>query len=540
MVYSDFVEYGLVGHGMFPLLDRITYTGSSDIRHQELWFPLIRTVNGQYFDKIRFKIGDGNGRAPVWLSPSTPTILALQFTPQSDGYSEKVMDQTFVSNQSRVYFPENKATKFTAVLPAQQNLQDINKWRVGCTKITIPPAMAVTKLSQSEWVVHLEPSFAIPASAQTSITIGKFKNYSELILEFNTKMKSIITSWFPADKEQAGVGGSSSTDRELQYYDAIDDQDYSTEASLDKLKNGVGLDMDELSTFTSHFVFRGSSTDNTKFQVSTIASNSPDASFTTLENDHGLFRRLGFSYYQTTTEMNSKGLVLHFYAQDPPFVGESNEVFLLGCKMKLSTTKNLINIHTSFFNNDGRDHSVTLSLPEGMYDVLGMNKQGVPQHERQNEQIYLSTLVKQGHVFPHDLSNKKTLIRNVASVVQECSVNPAAIPVNSDTNYIEIQQRSPSVEPLSKLAHLTCSLVNFQQIGDRRLPLMEVISMSSTSAGAAHQVKQYVFEPKHIKYYPLVKSTFQNITFEIKDEEGGSIPFVDDGIATITVRFKKL
>ena len=190
MVYTDMIEYEIVGHDQYPLIERIYQR-----LHQESTHPFRRYVNGHYLETIGFKIADASGIKPVWTTPAQETVLCLAFTPQAENTKSNAMDQTFLSNQSKPFFPNNHASDFTAHLPALQRLNP--EWRVGITKISLPAAS--TTISTYAWKVTLMPTFSIPPAAHTSFTLANINSKSSLITQFNKGMETMIATWFSSN-----------------------------------------------------------------------------------------------------------------------------------------------------------------------------------------------------------------------------------------------------------------------------------------------------------------------------------------------------
>ena len=94
---------------------------------------------------------------------------------------------------------------------------------------------------------------------------------------------------------------------------------------------------------------------------------------------------------------------------------------------------------------------------------------------------------------------------------------------------------------LPKNAYIICSLPAHQHVGDRELPLLEVVSLPFAARGAGDQAKEHVYEPKHVKYHPLATQNYQTVQFTVQDEEGHELPLIpDQGATTISIRLEKV
>lgn len=561
MVYASFVEPDLVGHGMFPLVDRITYTGHKFIRHQETEVPFLRRVNTQFLQRLNFIIADGNGKAPVWLQAS-PTLFALQFKPRQAEFNENIMDQTFVSNQSRSFFPNNMASNFTAVLPSQRTLTDFTRWRMAITKITLPPVHTVDETKSDEWNIYLTPTFNIKAGASTMITITKVKDMDELISQFNLKMKTMIEAWFP-QPDDAGLGGSKKEDRQIDYcvFDGPGPwPPINLDGSVSKYPES-SLDIDELRTIgLPDFEFDTSPSDNdyrfclrSKYIRDTDGATGLILTFVA----GGILKTLGFTTSVFTRENHPNDTVINNLISQRQLVkGTSpacgpavNEVMLVGCRLVKRYGKTYL--VTSFFDCEGK-WNLTLNMPEGFFDLLNISKQSttsntkdtwpylsyeiIARRKDNNNKVYHPD--DQSKEFMGNWDCKLHTSKDIGMTTLR-SHKTTLTPASSGFVEINTLKQNIIIAPVNTLAHVTCSLVDFQQVGNKSLQLMEVVGMSAASTGAKDQPKQYVFEPKHTKFLPLITSSFKHITFKVDDEDNNPILFNREGISTISVRFKK-
>jgi len=165
LLYSDLIEYVLVGHDNFPLLEWLPPTSDSYVRHQESNHPYIRRVAKSHFDHIGFKIVDTRGRTPKFLRKD-PTFIALHFRPAKNNQN-KTMDMTLLSNQSKIYFPNNRPNQFTAQLPSLIKME-ANEWKVALSKATLPAVSISNVITKDEQKILL--SYTPYHSSQFSST----------------------------------------------------------------------------------------------------------------------------------------------------------------------------------------------------------------------------------------------------------------------------------------------------------------------------------------------------------------------------------
>ena len=140
-------------------------------------------------------------------------------------------------------------------------------------------------------------------------------------------------------------------------------------------------------------------------------------------------------------------------------------------------------------------------LPEGLYDTLGFNKQGVSVITKSDGSRYVEIVTKDNYTFPHKL-NPNVLIEENKFYRHTRLEGTPNITTNPTSGNITVKEASTAVA-LPKNAYITCSLLAHQHVGDRELPLLEVVSLPFAARGAGDQAKEHVYEPKHVKYHPL-------------------------------------
>jgi hypothetical protein len=210
MIYSDLIRYVLVGHDYFPLLDWIPTTGSTGARYQEANHPIVHRVNHSYLETIGFKIADVKGQPPVWLSKQE-TLIYLSFEPEDDHFQENTMDQTFLSNQSKPYYPTNKPSKFTAKLPALQRLG--TGWKVGISKMTIPSGFTLTRAYK--WNLMMATKDPKARSPTNVFVMDKVKSMADLCRQFNAGVQASFWKWHDRGNGDGGVGGATVKERSV-------------------------------------------------------------------------------------------------------------------------------------------------------------------------------------------------------------------------------------------------------------------------------------------------------------------------------------
>ncbi|XP_031551221.1 uncharacterized protein LOC116288559 [Actinia tenebrosa] len=209
LLYTNLIRYEIVGHDYFPLIERITTSSAQSIRYQESKHPFRRRVNRSYLESVGFKLADTKGRPPVWLKdrPTKDTTLCLLFTPQVDEYDSSSMSLTLLSNQSKPRFPSNRPGNFTGELPASQRMSD--QWRVGMTKVTLPPVASTSKSTQ--WTFRLDAGgylkSKLPPGAQHTFTLDNVNSSQDLCAQFKRGVDVVFDSWFPQTQEKPSNGG---------------------------------------------------------------------------------------------------------------------------------------------------------------------------------------------------------------------------------------------------------------------------------------------------------------------------------------------
>jgi len=543
MIYTDFIEYAIVGHGMFPLLETIGYTGTSSvIRNQSKVHPLLRKLNKARFQELGIKLADGSGKAPVFLDATKPTLLCLRFEPRALNFDKELMDLTFLSNQSLKTYPENGPSSFTAVLPAPITLQNSQKWRAGAVSITLPPIDLTQKLTR--WRVYLEPNFPLPSSAITSVEIGDAGSLQALMKDYNAQMKTLVSSWFPLDTNLGGfgIGGCE------------------MKITVDGVKKTLRFD-GSLTLSEFHDRLRRES-NNTILSLRTSMIMSLRVLGTTTiqwDGSQTLLKRLGFTKDDATTPTfkqvwGGDNTPLNWYvASSSTLFDGKNGPFMIGSYMFDDTTIGMpfdqtqtkTILRTSFYHKPDTGYggvSLTLSLPEAMYDLLGMNKKNLPTRFIRGIK-YVETIVKNGYTFPHNVATltvdyEFTDDLHFYSTTQEVT-KKKNIPLDPVSKLIEFSVINNAVR-VDKLAHVTCDAMDLRRIGDRSLSLLDIVPLSaSASQGDSSQPMQYVYSPHTIKHNLLKTSTLHHIKFNVEDENGEKLNFTKNGVTTITVRLLK-
>ena len=541
MIYTDLIEYALVGHGYFPLIERAVFSGRSDLRFQESMHPFRRKVKLNYIRSISFKIADGNGKAPVWSNSNYDTLVCLKFVPEAPNFDRLFMDLTFVSNQSRDRFPKNSATEFTAQLPSVQQL-DNRDWQVGLTKVTLPPILTESKIST--WTVVLDSKGVnLPP-----IVIKNVKTLDEMISQFNHQAHQIIKDQFPnstptdAFKVQIkrNSSGNSSSSSDFVHRHMV----FTT--------NQLSL-TDIYEAFAAEEMYMGT-TGQTKFIMMVKSSKG--------EWPHGgLFQMLGFNAGPNSTPPINNQL---------PNTGGTTKWTLIAADQEPFSDPNLgypSTIECKLYKENGKPRlrfsyygtqtlKLGLTIPKGMCNLLGLNTSGVTTKIKEDGSEVIRIEIGPGTTsYPHDVGKDNDnlvsigypplngdgrvgYIKNKKDYYQSILEGTTTSMTAGASGSLEIHDSTTKI-PYGKVARVTCDLIKPEFVGDKALRMLDVVPLASASAGEHEQPKQYVFEPRHIKYYPLVKSSFQSVAFKVEDEEGETLPFVTNGVATYTLRFKK-
>ena len=89
--------------------------------------------------------------------------------------------------------------------------------------------------------------------------------------------------------------------------------------------------------------------------------------------------------------------------------------------------------------------------------------------------------------------------------------------------------------------YVSCDLLDPVMLGDRVTSMMDSIPLQTTFFESRRSVRPggYVYEPQHVKYYPLSTTVFQSVTFTIEDEQGRLLPLDSTGVTTISIQFRK-
>lgn len=541
MVYTDAVEYSVVGHGMYPLIDRVVYRGSSTSRCQTSFHPFKRKMKSVRYEHLLFKLSDARGVPPVWIDTSHPTYLCLEFTPEKSGFETREMDLTFLSNQSTDVYPENHPNKFTAVLPYQQQLEEVDRWRIGTTKITLPSAE--TSSIMTEWTIDFVPNIPLPYDAKTSTTVGPVNTFQALMDDYNNKLKTLVSSWFPKNPTGAGLV----TEDKENYI-----QLYLRNSKVPEVVHFYGpvtvIDvMRTIQIKSDNTILLGVNKQTRKFMFYCW-----DESRVGLD---ALTQRMGFTKLSLQTPRIILGgplpLCKLYDADNLPFEGDAKTLydFMMVGSMIYETFTPLsphdevthqYALGSGFFMNphSKRPIEVTLTMPEALYDLLSLEKSMLIPEVRDGNR-YLSTTIKPWFNFPHHEPVSSLPGWESLDVCYWVTQPIKKVPCSSkDSGQLE-SVTTTNLDSLNKLAHVTCSLIEPQRVGQKSMPLLDIVSMSSSVQGGRAQPKQYIYEPHRIKWQPLKTSLLHEITFEIEDEEGKAIPFSRGGVVTVTVRLQK-
>lgn len=540
LLYTDIIRYALVGHDYFPLVDRIT--ANTNPRFQQTKHPMIRRVNDDRYEHMTFKIADVQGKPPHWKDTSGNTVLSLEFIPvepRDPNLSD--MDQTFLSNQSKDYYPLNNASSFICKLPVPARMSE--GWEIGVTKITLPPVL--TKRTTNEFTVYLSTSVPLPTGVPTSFTLKNESSVHNLGTKFSAKIEEVLSGWKKADGTRLVGGAQGGTGPDDMRIIIKDDGDWGNEAH-----NHVFKDITSLESLNKKLKQHGFKNGMMPTRLSNYGGTIyEDSRYDTNDDNKFLFFDLDSKNYR----MDYSGLMTHLGVDGPttlawgitaqnriiyscrkkPFEGK---IYLPFVDCRLETSKGQSKLWVGFYDPSGLNH-LTLSMPHGLYKLLGFNDDGVPVSIRDNGEKYVDITAKQGYKHPHAIDDPadtvgwRYLENNQTTYVE-------GLPSLIDTP-VEYDVLLAAKPPMSN-AYVTCSIVTPHHVGDREIPLIETIPLASVNQGTNGESKDYVYEPTHVKYTPLGSTSFQTIQFTIEDEQRKLIPLLDDyGATTITLNYRQ-
>lgn len=172
---------------------------------------------------------------------------------------------------------------------------------------------------------------------------------------------------------------------------------------------------------------------------------------------------------------------------------------------------------------------VTAKIPPGNYTSVGEVIDVINSHEN------LVDLAS----FEYD--GKKVEIKLKDDVDQIEMSHRLALQLGFDPGEDDLKKNNKSVRPANMLlglpAHMYiyCDIVEAQLIGDTMAPLLQIINIDT--ANYVYGANRFVqFSSPH--YVPLMKSSFENIEIDLRDNTGELLPF-HFGTSCVKLHFRK-
>ena len=548
LLYSDLIEYELVGHDKFPLLEWLPPALDSHVRHQESFHPYIRRLAKSHFDHIGFKIVDTRGQTPKFIRDS-PTFIALHFRPIPTNQNS-TMDITLLSNQSKIYFPSNAPNRFTAQLPSIIKLE-ANEWKVALSKATLPAVSISNVVTQLDEKILLSftpfeyPKFKSTHELELAIPNARWSTLESLISYINKALEKAITKL-----DFVASDGSKSKFIDEMCRDASSSGEGVRTVNVEKWEHGKLVD----SHWKSH-VFPQDQMISLKTLLKTIQTlgfkiqwqmdNDPQYRLLTLTNlnpgfqriqDNGLLEELGFKPLRHDKE--------HQLAHAPPFFRKKMVIPFFNLKLKWSKKTQRVILRSELWSKTVRAFSV--GFTKGLNDILGLQEQSKVQSDR-GGQTFCHYLLCNGlkecdnpaingpHIDDPTIKLAHPKQSSIAAFYPK-----AIVPMPrfdwSRTGFTHLELRSKKL--LNSTAHVTCSLLDPIKIGDIDQPLLDIIPLKENTDqnGNAYD---YVFEPKHLKYRQIGLSSFQTIDITVENEQAELLHLDNSGVSTFSLKFIK-
>ena len=519
MLYSDVMVYEIVGHDRFPLLDWLPYNSNEYLRHQQSRHPFRRRVAREKLETIGFKIVDVTGRPPAFQTRA-PTLVCLEFTPQDAALDDSSMECTFLSNQSRDVHPKNHPTNFTAQLPSIQRMDRGGHWEVGIVKLTLPPT---TLARQGDWWIKIKFT---GRQMSTTVRITERPDTIEGLIELlNSKIRQNIQATYLTMKAK-GLSGSFRERCILSKNDTfplfrVGDRltIYSVKQLVAAIRNGTGMGL----------------------RWAKAKQGQTDAWLLYLDTDNGetkldvrgtFLARLGFTKLDVSQwqgPMTSTGVPEYYIkATNRPFLNEKT-LTMLGVEFSWNPSTKKVTLETGWKDRKLKSLAVTLSkdLAELFHltDTAGLRKDSTKTY----------TLINSGKLVPNGSGLYHVPLADEYEGWAQCCYGMLNVQSSQEVVYDFHHDETRA------RGYVTCSLLDPVVLGDRSTPLMDSIPLQTTFYESRGSVRPggYVFEPQHVKYYPLSTTTFQSITFTVEDEQGRLLPLDPKGVTTVSVQFRK-
>ena len=553
LLYSDLIEYEIVGHDKFPLLEWMPPTLDSHIRYQESFHPYIRRVAKSHFDHIGFKIVDTKGHPPRFIRKS-PTFIALHFRPSRDNHNDK-MDMTLLSNQSRIYFPKNTTNRFTAQLPSIVKME-ANEWKVALAKATLPAVNISNVVTRNGEKLLLSYTpfdsktqrFQSTRELEIDIPNAKWQTLENLIDYTNNLMKKQL-------KHKAFIGKDGSQGKLLdELIRGLSQDDRLRTIGIEKWENGKLVDgnwksyvfpKNELISLKAFllkfeelgFKIKWENPKDPQWRLLTITNLNPG--FQNIRPKE-LLEQMGFEPLKYDLEFQK--------ARFPPFTyyykKRAITIPFFELKLKWNKKAQRTVLRCELWNENIYDFSI--SFTKGLNDLFGFQEQTPLQFER-NGQTFCQYLLCNGLFKCGSSASNGTHVnspgRNLFHENQSSDAAFYSTSISPDPNcdwtrvgFVHLQLKSKKL--LNSTAHITCSLLDPIKIGDIDQPLLDIVPLNENTDSNG-DFYDYVFEPKHLKYRSIGVSSFQTIDITVENDQGELLHLDNSGVSTFSLKFVK-
>lgn len=535
MLYSDVMTYEIVGHDKFPLLDWLPYNSNEYLRDQQSRHPFRRRVARERLESIGFKIVDVTGRSPKFRS-RVPTLVCLEFAPLAPSFEDSNMECTLLSNQSRNIYPDNQPSRFTSQLPAIQRL-DRGFWEVGIVKLTLPPS---TLVKQGDWQVKIK--FLGRGMSTTVRVTERPETIDELVGLLNSKIRQNVQTTYLTMKGR-GLGGRFRKRRILTKNDAfppfrVGDRltVYSPKQLVEVIHEGTGLRLRWAR------IMQGTGKNSEEIWVLYLDSDNGDAE---LDVSGTFLERLGFTKPTSTQwqgPITTTGVPeYHIKAPQAPFLHDT-KIVMAGVEFSWNPSSKKVKLETGW-----RDHKMTcleVSLSEDLAQLFQLTSHlGGETIKGQKWYTLFNCEALHGGREQHASGTHATTLKTSFHVPlpDEYEGWSAAGYKMLNVESLEEVIYDFHHDGTRSRGYVSCDLLDPIMLGDRVTPLMDSIPLQTTFFESQGSVRPggYVYEPQHVKYYPLSTTVFQSITFTVEDEQGRLLPLDPEGVTTVSVQFRK-
>ena len=521
MLYSDVMVYEIVGHDRFPLLDWLPYNSNEYLRHQQSRHPFLRRVAREKLETIGFKIVDVTGRPPAFRTRA-PTLVCLEFIPQDAALDDSSMECTFLSNQSRDVHPKNHPTDFTAQLPSIQRMDRGGQWEVGIVKLTLPTTTLAAR--QGDWWVKIN---FVGRKLYTTVKITERPDTIEGLIELlNSKIRQNIQTTYLTSKAK-GLSGSFRQRCIVSKNDTfplfrVGDRltIYSVKQLVAAIRDGTGLGLrwGKVKKGQTHAWVLYLDTDNGETQLDVRGT---------------FLQRLGFTkrdVSQWQGPLTTTGVPEYYVKATNRTFPNEKTLTMLGVEFSWNPATKKVTLETGW--KDRKLQSVQVTLSKDLAELFHLTETaGLRAHP--TDKTY--TLTNNGKLEPNGSALYHVPLADEYEGWAKCCYGMLNVQSSEEVVYDFHHDETRA------RGYMTCSLLDPVMLGDRTTPLMDSIPLQTTFYESRGSVRPggYVFEPQHVKYYPLSTSTFQSITFTVEDEQGRLLPLDPEGVTTVSMHFRK-